>query len=154
MKTEEAILTTWVGADLNDLYIPMGQNAHNEITILIVDKNGNHYFELSAEKMSITDNDDNADNFGLFVKTFKYYPQLLNEKIYSEAFKNFMNFAKSGMCITDSGNFAYYQYIWAKFSSTEEEKPKIVEILRLTPIIDNQDTESTIYKKRIIRYYN
>lgn len=149
MKTQELMLSPWEGVDENDLVIPMWQEAHNEITILIVDKNGNHYFELSAEKMSITNRDEIANNFGLFIRTFKYYPQLLHTAIYEQAFHNFINFARSGMCITNDGNYAYYQYLWVKFGPVE--KPIITTILGLHPTNINQNEADIIYMKEFVR---
>lgn len=148
MNTQELILTPWEGVGLIDLFISTEQK-DNGITILIVDRNGNHYFELSAEKMSITDEDDNTCKFGLFIKTFKYYPQLLNEEIYKVALENFMNYAKWGMCTTNNGYFAYYQYVWAKFDPNED--PEIVEMLGLCPTNQNQNERDIIYMKEIIR---
>lgn len=149
MNTQELILTPWEGVDLNNLFISTEQK-DNGITILIVDRNGNHYFELSAEKMSITDEDDNTCKFGLFIKTFKDYPQLLNEEIYKAALENFMNYAKWGMCITNDGYLAYYQYLWAKLGQNED--PVIARILGLCPTPTNQNEKDIIiYMKEIIR---
>lgn len=150
MNTQEVILTPWEGVDLKDLRISKRQETHDEITILIVDRNSAHYFELSAEKMSITKEDDNKGRFGLFIKTFKYYPQLLNEEIYKTAIKEFMNFAKfNRLIINNMLGCPYFQYVWAKFGPTK--KAVIATKLGLRPTNINQNEADIIYMKEFIR---